>query len=170
MKNLKATLIAILFAVSFVHSSFGQRAQEPKPKPATSSAGSAKEEPKGEVDLALDELKKQGEGVLTMVGTKSANPKDAITRGVINGRAIELVPPAYPAIARAARASGQVVVKLLIDKEGKVMAAQMVDGHPLLRTAAINAAKASRFTPTQLEGKPVNVLGQIVYNFVATER
>jgi protein TonB len=79
------------------------------------------------------------------------------------------VTPAYPAIARSAHASGEVTVRVLIDKEGKVMAAQVVDGHPLLQAASIKAAKETRFTLTWVEGNQVNVLGQIVYNFVVAK-
>jgi periplasmic protein TonB len=77
-----------------------------------------------------------------------------------------LIAPEYPPIARSAHASGQVRVLVIIDKEGKIKAAQVVDGHPLLAAAAIKAARASRFSPTMLEGNPVNVLGEIIYNFV----
>jgi TonB family protein len=62
--------------------------------------------------------------------------------------------------------SGKVTVLVLIDTDGKIMAAQIVDGHPLLRVAALKAARETRFFPTLLAGKPVNVLGEIIYNFV----
>ena len=83
----------------------------------------------------------------------------------MNGRAIELVQPVYPAIARSAHASGEVIVLVLINKEGKVIAAQVVDGHPLLQAASVKAARESRFASPLVDGKPVNVRGQIVYNF-----
>lgn len=162
MKNLLATLIAIGFAVSLTFDSFAQDAKDSPLKTAASAAGSTKEESKGDVDVALEDLKKRGDSVLMFEGKQSDNSPD---NGVINGRAIELVTPAYPAIARSAHASGEVIVRVLIDKEGKVMAAQVVDGHPLLQAAAVKAAKATRFTPTLVEGKRVNVLGRIVYNF-----
>ena len=122
----------------------------------------------GEVELKLRELRKQhqGPGVLTMAGS-GPRPEEPITRSVINGRAIRLVQPAYPATARAAHASGTVEVMVIIDLEGNVAAAETLEGHPLLRPAAIKAARESKFTPTQLEGKPVLVLGVIIYNFVA---
>ncbi|HMG74374.1 MAG TPA: TonB family protein [Pyrinomonadaceae bacterium] len=165
MNRISATLAATIFLLSF---SPILAAQEPKPTPSPVPPVQAdKDQPKGEVDLALDELKKRHEGILTMVDEQSAESDKKITKGVINGRAIELVQPTYPAIARAAHASGPVSVLVIIDKDGKVMAAQIIDGHPLLRAAALKAARASRFSPTQLEGKPVNVLGQIIYNFVA---
>lgn len=165
MKNLLATLIAILFAISLNCNSFAQDAKESPLKTATSSAGSTKDESKGEVDVAFAELIKRGEIVVKAEGEKSDKAKYKDSGGMVNGRAIELVQPAYPAIARAAHASGEVIVQVLIDKEGRVMAAQILDGHPLLQAASIKAAKASRFTPTLVEGKPVNVVGQIVYNF-----
>jgi len=85
---------------------------------------------------------------------------------VVNGRALRLVTPNYPAIARKAQASGTVVVKVLIDEEGKVIAAKAISGHPLLLAASVEAAKNSLFSPTVLGDKPVRVEGVIQYNFV----
>ena len=85
---------------------------------------------------------------------------------VLNGRALKLPKPNYPASARKARASGTVVVRVLIDQEGKVIAAQAVSGHHLLLDACVQAAKDSLFSPTLLAGKPVKVGGVIQYNFV----
>src|SRR5215213_2772375 len=96
--------------------------------------------------------------------TKSSNPK-TISGGVVNSKASNLVTPAYPASARAVRASGAVNVQVTIDEKGNVVAASAVSGHPLLRAAAVAAARASKFTPTLLSGKPVKVTGIVVYNF-----
>ena len=85
---------------------------------------------------------------------------------VINGKATNLARPAFPASARAVRASGSVYVQVTIDEEGKVISAEAVAGHPLLRAAAVQAARASTFLPTTLSGNPVKVTGIIVYNFV----
>jgi TonB family protein len=167
MNRISATLAAILFTASFVSPAVAQDPKTPTQNSAPSSAATEKEQPKSEIDLALEELKKRGEGVLTLCGDKCKDSKNVTTGGVMNGHAIELVQPAYPAIARQAHASGQVIVLVIIDRGGKVMAAQIVNGHPLLRVAALSAAKASRFTPTLAEEKPVNVLGKIIYNFVA---
>ena len=85
---------------------------------------------------------------------------------VLNGRASKLVTPGYPAIARKAHASGTVVVKVQIDEEGKVIAANAISGHPLLMPACVEAAQNSLFSPTLIGGKPVKVDGVIQYNFV----
>ena len=99
--------------------------------------------------------------------SKPTPPRAPISVGVLNGKATKLVQPPYPAIARAAHASGQVTVQVLVDEEGNVTSAHAVSGHPLLQGAAIAAARASKFTPTKLSGQPVRVTGVIVYNFVA---
>ncbi len=88
-----------------------------------------------------------------------------ISGGVINGKARNLVVPAYPAAAKAVGASGAVNVQVTIDEDGNVSSANAVSGHPLLRTAAEQAAWASKFSPTLLQGQPVRVTGIIVYNF-----
>ncbi len=89
-----------------------------------------------------------------------------VTGGVINGKAVKLEKPAYPAAARAERASGTVRVQVLISEEGEVMSAQALDGHPLLMFASRYAACRSKFSPTTLDGDPVKVSGVIIYNFV----
>jgi protein TonB len=86
---------------------------------------------------------------------------------VLNGKAVRLVQPPYPAIARSAHASGQVKVQITIDENGNVVSASPVSGHPLLQGAAVAAARQSKFTPTKLSGMPVKVTGVIIYNFVA---
>lgn len=93
--------------------------------------------------------------------------EDAIQGDVLNGSAVALPKPDYPPLARAARASGTVVVQVLIDEEGKVVSAHLVSGHPLLQPAAAAAARKAQFSPTLLEGEPVRVTGVIHYNFVS---
>ncbi len=89
-----------------------------------------------------------------------------ISGGVLNGKAISLPKPQYPAIARTARASGQVTVQVTIDENGSVISARAVGGHPLLQAAAVAAARGARFSPTKLSGQPVKVTGVITYNFL----
>ncbi len=93
-------------------------------------------------------------------------PQQANALRVLNGRALNLVKPSYPAEARRAHASGTVVVKVVINEEGKVIAASVISGHPLLMAVCVDAAKNSLFTPTILAGKPVEVTGVIQYNFI----
>ena len=94
-------------------------------------------------------------------------PRAPISGGVLNGKALSLPKPAYPAIARQAHASGTVVVQVTISESGSVISAAAMSGHPLLRAAAVAAARGARFSPTKLSGQPVKVTGVITYNFVA---
>lgn len=89
-----------------------------------------------------------------------------ISQGVLNGKAVSLPKPAYPQIAKAAKASGTVVVQVTIDESGKVVSASALSGHPLLKAAAVQAAYGARFSPTLLSGQPVKVSGTINYNFM----
>ncbi|MDX6693906.1 MAG: periplasmic protein TonB [Blastocatellia bacterium] len=88
-----------------------------------------------------------------------------ISGGVLNGKAISLPKPVYPPVARAANASGAVIVQITIDETGKVISARAVSGHPLLQASAVQAAYQARFSPTQLSGQPVKVTGTLSYNF-----
>lgn len=97
--------------------------------------------------------------------TKSATTVKTISGGVLNGKAISLPKPAYPPIAKAAKASGTVVVRVTIDESGNVTEAQAVSGHPLLQAAAIAAARNAKFSPMKLSGQPVKVSGIINYSF-----
>jgi TonB family protein len=96
---------------------------------------------------------------------KSATSTKTISGGVLNGKAISLPKPTYPAIAKAAKASGTVVIQITIDENGNVISAHPVSGHPLLQAAATAAARAAKFTPTKLAGQPVKVNGVVTYSF-----
>jgi outer membrane biosynthesis protein TonB len=98
-------------------------------------------------------------------GSNTKLPK-AVPGGVLNGKALLLAKPAFPAAAKAVRATGSVSVQVLVAEDGTVFSAEAISGHPLLRAASEGAACSSRFSPTLLSGQPVKVSGVITYNFV----
>ena len=108
----------------------------------------------------------------TILKTEDGSPRESlwrgkmITGGVLNGNALILPLALYPDIARAARAQGSVTVQIVVDGEGNVASAKAVSGHPLLRSAAVDAARQAKFRPTVLNGEPAMVSGELVYNFV----
>jgi len=104
--------------------------------------------------------------VAAMAAGTEPNEKEKVEGGVLNGKALTLPHPAYPPLARAAHVSGTVTVQVLIDEQGNVSAAHAVDGHPLLQSVCVAAAREARFSPTLLEGEPVRVTGVIKYNFI----
>ncbi|HEY3102228.1 MAG TPA: tetratricopeptide repeat protein [Pyrinomonadaceae bacterium] len=85
------------------------------------------------------------------------------SEGVLNGKASRLVSPSYP---RGARATQQISVYVTVSEEGKVIDAYVVCGDPLLKDAAIEAAKQATFKPKLINGKPAKFRGVLIYNFV----
>jgi len=74
--------------------------------------------------------------------------------------------PDYPPIARAHRISGIVRLEAVIAVDGAVSNIRLTYGHPLLVQAAIDAVRRWRYTPTLLNGDPVEVVMQVDVNFV----
>lgn len=62
---------------------------------------------------------------------------------------VKFITSPYPAAARAVRATGEVIVAVKIDKAGKITSAKAENGHPLLRTAAEQAARSSLFVTSE---------------------
>lgn len=107
-----------------------------------------------------------GSEITSASGGTGAMPK-RISGGVLNGKAVQLTKPSYPAEARGLKASGAVNVQVEIDEAGNVVSAKAVSGAESLRAASEEAARSSKFAPTTLQGIPVKVTGVLVYNFVA---
>lgn len=60
---------------------------------------------------------------------------------------LQAMGPKYPPIALAAKASGEVVIEVKINKQGLVTDTNIVSGHKLLREATTQAAKRWIFSP-----------------------
>ena len=58
---------------------------------------------------------------------------------------VAAVAPIFPAIAAAAKASGDVIVEVKIDANGTVTSAHAVEGHPLLQKVCEVTARRWRF-------------------------
>ena len=63
------------------------------------------------------------------------------------------VAPKYPVEARSGAAEGTVVLKEVVDENGKVEGVRLVEGNAVLATAAINAVKQWRYRPYVRDGK-----------------
>lgn len=80
-----------------------------------------------------------------------------LSQGVTDGMVISKVQPVYPAVARAARVEGVVVLKAVIDKDGNIQGLTVLSGSVLLRQAAIDAVSQWHYRPYLLSGQPVEV-------------
>ncbi len=69
-------------------------------------------------------------------------------------RAKVRVQPNYPDLARKMNITGTVKIEVTVAPNGTVKEARIVGGHPVLSTAALDAAKKWRFepSPTQSTG------------------
>jgi protein TonB len=97
--------------------------------------------------------------------TSEPGKRPPISGGVLNGKALSLPRPDYPADAKAAGAEGVVVVQVTVDEQGNVMAARVISGPRMLQEVSVNAALQAKFSPTLIEGEPVKVSGVLVFNF-----
>jgi len=154
MKN-STTLILLSLVLALGFSASISKAQN--------GVSDTKQERKGSVDRLVEELRTNDESVVNRC-LENCDQKNA-DNGT-GGEILDKISPEYPPIARAAHASGDVLVRVLIDEEGKVIAAQAISGHPLLQAAGVKAARMSTFTPFVLDGKAVKVVGDITYRFV----
>ncbi len=106
-------------------------------------------------------LRAKGEEAPNVILPRSANA----SAGTLQGGPVKRVNPTYPPVAKAAKATGIVQVQVTISEEGKVINATAINGHPLLRDAAVEAARQWEFKPTEASGTPVKVQSTLTFNF-----
>jgi len=103
--------------------------------------------------------------VVKPVATPTPDPVVRLTSVLTQGRALRKVEPPYPTMAKLARVQGMVQVQIEISETGEVTDVTLLSGNPLLREAAMRAAKQWLFKPTELNGRPVRAIGLITFNF-----
>jgi protein TonB len=81
------------------------------------------------------------------------------------GDLVHKVLPTYPPLARTARIQGQVVLQAVISKQGVIENLRLLNGHPMLVPAAVEAVRQWRYRPYLLNNEPVEVETQIIVNF-----
>jgi TonB family protein len=96
--------------------------------------------------------------------TVGLNISTAEARGLL----IKQVPPEYPAVAKAARVEGVVVLQALIGKDGQVQELAVESGSPLLQQAALDAVHQWIYRPYMINGKPKPVYTKINVVFTLT--
>jgi len=80
-----------------------------------------------------------------------------VSSGVATGLLLSPIRPIYPAIAKAARIQGTVMIEATISRQGTIENLKVTEGPPMLRQAAIDAVAAARYRPFLLNGEPVEV-------------
>jgi protein TonB len=80
---------------------------------------------------------------------------------------MDYVSPQYPPLAREAGIEGTVAVRVLVNEEGKVIAADVLssDVTPAMEKAALEAARQCRFRPAKQRTVPVKAHVMIPFQF-----
>jgi TonB family protein len=73
--------------------------------------------------------------------------------------------PAYPDIAKKERIQGQVVMQVIVSKDGTVKHLHVIQGDSRLRSSAVEAVYKRRYRPYLLSGQPVDVTTTITVDF-----
>ncbi len=80
-----------------------------------------------------------------------------VSAGVMQGLLDHKVDPEYPAGAKEKHIEGTVVLNADVDSEGNVARVELVNGHPMLAPAAMDAVLEWKYRPFTLNGKAVPV-------------
>jgi protein TonB len=71
-------------------------------------------------------------------------------------RLLKQVLPVYPSLARNARVQGSVILEVTVGTSGKVEEVNVVEGHPMLIAAAVDAVRQWRYEPAKLNDVPTS--------------
>jgi TonB family protein len=113
-----------------------------------------------------DEIAKAAEAARPKPEPVKAERPEFVNLGTISqAQAERFVMPTYPQLAFRSSIEGRVVVEVELDEEGKVVSANATSGHQMLRQAAEDAAKRSRFKPAMFDGTPNKAKAVVVYGF-----
>lgn len=144
-----------------------QEVKKPKPKPKPKKQSTPKaplpdlSSLLGGIEMDIPEFE---------LGNIAGNPNDllgeiakdaAMSEGTVDTkpRVVSRSPMEYPASARKKRINGYVVVNLLIDTDGSIEAAKVLQSSPpgVFDTAALSGIRSWRFSPGKYKGRPVKV-------------
>jgi protein TonB len=84
---------------------------------------------------------------------------------VMEAKLVRRILPEYPRLARDMRIAGTVKLVGIVSRDGTVRELKVLEGHPLLVKAAVAAVMQWLYTPTLLNGEPVDVIAPIDVHF-----
>lgn len=85
--------------------------------------------------------------------------------GLMASHLVYAPPPTYPMLAEMARIQGRVQVEAVVSRSGRVIRAQAISGHHLLRGAAVREVYARRYRPYTLNDRPADVATIVTVDF-----
>src|SRR3954469_20768412 len=117
-----------------------------------------------------------GRGGLPSTGVTSGSSLSVPAGGILDANAVDRVPriignaapPHYPDMLRQSGATGQVVVRFVVDTLGRAELGDLVvveATHPLFASAVKSALFGYRFTPGEAAGRKVRTMVQVPFSF-----
>jgi TonB family protein len=88
-----------------------------------------------------------------------------ISQGTSGGRILHQVRPIYSTKAQSMRLEGKVVVQAMVKEDGTIGDVKVLEGHPELVQAVVDAVKNWRYQPFLLDGRPTQRETKITINF-----
>ncbi len=80
-------------------------------------------------------------------------------------RVVSAPPPGYPEVARKAGIEGVVRLQVRLKQDGRIEVEKLLDGDTVLADAAIAAVKQWHGKPVAMDGKPVDVISTVKFEF-----
>jgi TonB family protein len=100
------------------------------------------------------------------LGKDEGHPeRNAVARQEKARELVHRVSPVYPADAARKGIHGNVVLRVLVGKDGHVKALSRVSGNPILAKAAIEAVRQWVYKPMLIHGEPVDVHMTVTVHF-----
>jgi periplasmic protein TonB len=140
--------------------------EEEAPPPATGVAGGVVGGvPGGQSGGVIGSLISAANHSSTAPKAEEIPKRLVVSQGVSLGMLQSQIEPVYPMIAKRARVQGRVTLRAVISAQGTIESLQVIDGHPVLVGAAMDAVKQWRYKPYLLSGQPVEVETTVFVNF-----
>ena len=120
----------------------------------------------GSVSESVD-VQAQGPGQASASQGNTTPRRLRIGGEVEAAKLIQKIQPGYPESAKAAGVQGKVVLHAIIGMDGKPLSLQVINGtiDPDLARASVEAVSRWRYSPTLLNGQPIEVDTTIMVNF-----
>jgi len=85
--------------------------------------------------------------------------------GEFQKRLVHCPKPSYPQLARKAGVEGIVRLQVRVTRDGRVEVEKLLEGAPVLADAAMDAVKGWRAKPVWMDGKQIDVISTVTFNF-----
>ncbi len=135
------------------------------PGPAAAEAPAAQASPAAQTPAAVPPADAQSAPAAATNAPAKPSPPVVVPANVTAASIVTQTKPVYPPEARAKLVQGEVLLRAIIDKEGKISEVHVLSGDDLLAQAAVEAVKQWRYKPMLVDGQAREVDTTITVTF-----